>query len=101
MKTYPLYLAGKFVDSQNYLSVINPFSQEPIGQISLANEEILNTAIQKAHDALAKTRQLSSYQKFQILSQIASEIEKRKEELAQTIALESAKPYKYAGLRRF
>lgn len=96
MKIYSLYSAGQFVDSQNYLFVINPFSQEPIGQVSLANEEILNTSIQKAHLALSKTRQLSSYQKYQILSQIASELEKQKEDLALTIALEAAKPYKYA-----
>lgn len=96
MKTYPLYLAGQFITTSNTIPIINPFDLSTFANVSLANEEILNTAITHAHQSFTQTKNLSSYKKYQILSQISTEIEKHKDEFVQLICTEAAKPYKYA-----
>lgn len=92
----PLYLAGEFIETRELLEVKNPFTSETIGNVSLANEIIIQNAIDSAYASFEQTRQLSTYKRYQILSQIAQTIEQEKEEFAHLITIESAKPYKYA-----
>lgn len=92
----PLYLAGEFVTTSKSISIINPFDQSIIANVYAADEQVFEIGIQKAFEAFHQTKRLSSFKKYQILSQIAQTIEQRKEEFANAIALESAKPYKYA-----
>lgn len=94
--TQALYLAGDFVNTSSSLPVVNPYTNQLVQQVSLADESLIESAIQKAHQAFLQTRSLSSYQRYNILSFIAQHIEQEKENFAILIATESAKPYKYA-----
>lgn len=91
-----LYLAGNFVQTSDYLDVINPFDGSTIEKVSLADEKVIEDAIQKSYEAFSETKKFSAYKRYTILRQISSKIEEEKEVFAQLIALESAKPYKYA-----
>ncbi|MCX7729222.1 MAG: aldehyde dehydrogenase family protein [Bacteroidia bacterium] len=92
----PLYLAGEFVLTSEYTEIVNPFDNSLIAKVSLANEDVLESAIHLAYESFAETKKLSSYKKYQILIQIAQSIEKEKKSFAHLIVQEAAKPYKYA-----
>lgn len=92
----PLYLAGNFLETQEVIAIKNPFTSEIINNVCIANASIIENAIDCAYQSFEETRNLSGYKKYQILLQIAQSIERQKEEFAHLIALESAKPYKYA-----
>lgn len=92
----PLYSAGKFISTSEYLNVINPYNQELIAKVALATDEIFQASIESAYAAFSETKKLSGYKKYKILIQIAQAIEQQKDTFIKTICLESAKPYKYA-----
>lgn len=96
MKTYKLYSAGKFVTSKKGLEVKNPFNGTLVAKTWLADKSILNQAIEKALSLQNTLKAMSSLQKFEILSQISQELNANKKHLAEIMALESAKPLKYA-----
>ncbi|GIV26557.1 MAG: aldehyde dehydrogenase [Bacteroidia bacterium] len=93
---HPLYLSGNFLSTNHTLPVINPYTNQIIQYVSLADESVIESAIQKAYQAFSLTKTLSSYHRYKILSFIAQQIEQQKEEFATLIATEAAKPYKYA-----
>lgn len=92
----PLYCGGQWLHTSEMLEVINPFTKDIISEVSLADENVVESAIRSAYAAFSETKKLSSYRKYQILTQIANEIDKEKESFALLIAQESGKPYKYA-----
>ncbi len=92
----PLYCGGQWINTSETLEVINPFTKDIISEVSLADESIVESAIYHAYTGFSKTKKLSSYKRYQILTQIAREIEREKETFAFLIAMESGKPYKYA-----
>lgn len=96
MKTYKLYSAGKFVASKKGLEVKNPFNGTLVAKTWLADKRILNQAIEKALSLQDTLKAMSSLQKFEILSQISQELNANKKHLAEIMAMESAKPLKYA-----
>jgi glyceraldehyde-3-phosphate dehydrogenase (NADP+) len=96
VKTYKLYSAGKFVTSKKGLEVKNPFNGTLVAKTWLADKSILNQAIEKALSLQNTLKAMSSLQKFEILSQISQELNANKKHLAEIMALESAKPLKYA-----
>lgn len=95
MKTYKLYSAGKFMTSKKTLEVRNPYNGRLVAKTWLADKSILNKAIEKALSLQDTLRNLSSLQKFTILSQISQELNANKKYLAEVMAMESAKPLKY------
>ncbi len=92
MKTYPLYLNGEFAESAPAWDVVNPASGEPFARISTINRARLAQAITDAHTAFAAWRTLTAKARGEFLRRIASEVEKRKDELAKIISLENGKP---------
>lgn len=92
----PLYCAGNFITSSNYIEVINPFDGQLLSKVSAADDEIIESCIQHAYLSFSLTKKLSSYKRYKILHQIANHIEQEKETIAKLISLESAKPYRYA-----
>ncbi len=95
MKTYKLYSAGKFMTSKTVLEVRNPYNGTLVAKTWLADKHILDKAIEKALSLQDTLRDLSSLQKFTILSRISQELNANRQYLAEIMALESAKPLKY------
>jgi len=83
-------------DASQTLPVINPYTQEAFAEVCLAGAGEIHRAIALAVEAFQTTRDLSTYQRSRICTQIAQGIEGRKEEFTETIAKESGKPLIYA-----
>ena len=88
----PFYLNGEWKKSDEELRVYNPFNQEPIDSIHLASAQDMETAISSAQNLFQNKSLLSTYQRSEILLQIASLIKEKKKVLSETISLESGKP---------
>lgn len=96
MKTYQIYSAGKFTTSKKILEVKNPYNNTLVAKTYLADKQILNAAIEKALSVQAILKDYSSLKRFDILLQISRELGDHKTYLAEVLAMESGKPFKYA-----
>lgn len=96
MKDYKIYYAGKFATSKTPFDVKNPFDQSIVATTYLADEIMLNEAIEKALSVKEELKNLSPKTKYNILKQISDEIYLNRNYLAEILCLESAKPLKYA-----
>lgn len=93
---YQLFCAGEFITSATKLVVINPFDNKEFAHTYLADENILNTAIEKALQVQKDLKDLPSFKKFEILKHISEQLKSKRAEFAQLLSLESGKPIKYA-----
>jgi succinate-semialdehyde dehydrogenase/glutarate-semialdehyde dehydrogenase len=92
MKTYPLYLNGEFVASEPAWDVTNPASGEPFARISTVDRRRVAQALADAHAAFPGWRQLTAKARGEYLRRIASEVERRRDEIARLISSENGKP---------
>jgi succinate-semialdehyde dehydrogenase / glutarate-semialdehyde dehydrogenase len=92
MKTYPLYLNGEFVTTDQHFSVRNPATAQVIAQMSAVDRPRLKRAIQDAHAAFAGWRALTAKARGEFLHKIANELERRRDDIARTMTLEAGKP---------
>lgn len=91
-----IYIAGKFVSTNQKLEVISPFDNSSVGLTYLAGEKELENAIVGALDIENEMRDLPSHKKYKILMDIANQVKSKKEYLALILAKEAGKPLKYA-----
>lgn len=96
MDTYKIYQAGTFITTSQELEVKNPYSGEVFAKTYLAGKEELDQSIEKAKNVEKEMAQLPAYKRYEILMQIANGIQARREEMAQTLAMQAGKPWKYA-----
>jgi acyl-CoA reductase-like NAD-dependent aldehyde dehydrogenase len=96
LSEYKIFCAGEFISTENKLAIINPFDNKEFAHTYLADETILNTAIEKALQVQKELKDLPSYKKFEVLKYISEQLKSKREELAQLLCLESGKPMKYA-----
>ncbi|PWU15066.1 MAG: succinate-semialdehyde dehydrogenase (NADP(+)) [Verrucomicrobia bacterium] len=92
MKTYPLYLNGQFVESAPAWDVVNPATGEAFAKISTIDRARLKQAISDAQAAFAGWRHLTAKARGEFLRKIASELERRRDEIAMIISMENGKP---------
>jgi glyceraldehyde-3-phosphate dehydrogenase (NADP+) len=97
VRPHPIYLAGRWVESPEILTIHNPARPgEPAGATYLATEAQYEEAVRAAVAAFKVTRAMPAYQRGEILRTISAGIAARREELAQTIAEEAGKPIRDA-----
>ena len=93
---YSIYCGGEFITTPQLLKIINPFTQKEFAQTYLASKTELEQAITKARLVAPLLKNIPSYKRYEILLFIANELKKDKKRLAEVLAMESAKPMKYA-----
>ena len=92
-KPHPIFLAGRWVESDDPLVVSNPaHPDEPAGTTYNASEAQYEEAVEAAVAAFEVTRVLPAYERGSILRNISAGIKARREELGRIIALEAGKP---------
>jgi acyl-CoA reductase-like NAD-dependent aldehyde dehydrogenase len=92
-KPHPIFLAGRWVESDDPLVVTNPANpDQPAGATFNASEAQYEEAVEAAVAAFEVTRVLPAYERGAILRNISAGIKARREELGRTIALEAGKP---------
>lgn len=96
MQEYKIYVNGKFVTTETFLDVINPYNNEVFARTYLAGRDELEHAIAGAESVKEKMQNLPSYRRYEILRQISDTIKERREDLAHVLAVESGKPLRYA-----
>ena len=96
-KPHPIFLAGRWVESPDVLTVLNPADPTtPAGYTFNATPEQYEEAVQAAVAAFEVTRTLPAYERGRILREISAGIRDRREELGRLIALEAGKPIRDA-----
>ncbi len=96
-KPHPIYLAGKWVESDDPLVVTNPADPaNPAGSTFHATPDQYEAAVSAAVRAFEVTRTLPAYERGRILREISAGIKGRREELGRLIALEAGKPIRDA-----
>ena len=96
-KPHPIFLAGRWVESDHPLVVSNPADPDnPAGATFHASEAQYEEAVQAAVDAFEITRTLPAYERGAILRNISAGIKARREELGKLLATEAGKPIRDA-----
>src|ERR1043165_1174707 len=96
-KPHPIYLAGKWVESPETLTVDNPADPDtPAGATYNATEAQYEQAVTAAVAAFEQTKVLPAYERGRALREISNGIKARREELGRIISLEAGKPLRDA-----
>ncbi|HET7474361.1 MAG TPA: aldehyde dehydrogenase family protein [Candidatus Limnocylindrales bacterium] len=96
-KPHPIFLAGKWVESDDPLEIANPADPgNPAGATFHATEAQYEEAVEAAVTSFETTRNLPAFERGAILRNISGGIKARREELGRLIALEAGKPIRDA-----
>jgi aldehyde dehydrogenase (NAD+) len=93
------YINGQWVTpaSANKLDVINPANESVCGQISLADQEHVNAAVEAAHIAFQTFAYSSKSSRIELLKNIYSEYKRRYNDIADAISEEMGAPISLAS----
>jgi acyl-CoA reductase-like NAD-dependent aldehyde dehydrogenase len=89
-------VGGETLTGGEAYEVRSPYDNQLVATVHRAGPREIERAIAAATDAFDTTRRLPSWQREQVLENIAAGVAKRRDELARTIALEAGKPIKAA-----
>ena len=95
---YGCYVGGEWIKSGDAIEVRSPFDAALIAVVHRAGAQEIESAITKAAAAFKDTRKLPVWKRAEVLEKISAGIAARREEFAQTIALEAGKPIRTARL---
>ncbi len=90
------YIAGEWIETGDAVEVRSPFDDSLVAVVHRAGPREIETAIAKATAAFQVTRKMPSWKRAEVLEKISAGIAARREEFAQTIALEAGKPIRTA-----
>lgn len=97
MNNYDIYVNGVFKKTDDILQVSNPYTGEVFAETWLAGDDDLEAAIFGAQSVEKVMKVMTSFQRYQILFQIAEALMKKKDYLARILAQEAGKPLAYAA----
>lgn len=92
---FPL-IHNEWVKTYKSNKIKNPYSGETIAKVYMAEGDFLDMAIESALQGFHLSRNLSGYERYELLTKIVNGIRKREKELAETIVKESGKPIRFA-----
>ncbi len=95
-KDYPIYLAGRWVTSNDRVEITNPYNNDVIGTTYLASAEQVEEAIVAAESAFQIMRTMPVFDRVAILMGLASRMREHRDALARMISLEAGKPIREA-----
>jgi acyl-CoA reductase-like NAD-dependent aldehyde dehydrogenase len=96
--SFGCYVAGEWIDTGGAIEVRSPFDDSLVAVIHRAGPKEIETAISKSAAAFQVTRKLPAWKRAEALEKISAGIAGRREEFAQTIALEAGKPIRTARM---
>src|SRR5919198_3788364 len=89
-----LFVAGRWIETGDWLEVRSPYSGEVVGRVAKAGAEETKRAIDAAEAAMREP--LPAHKRAEILVRVAGYLGKRHDEVARTICAEAGKPMKAA-----
>lgn len=91
-RTFGFLLDGKWLSEGEPFEVRSPYDGSVIATTFRPTSAHVEAAIRSSVAAFERTRKMAAYERQRILERVASSISDRREEFAQTIALEAGKP---------
>ncbi len=93
-----MFIGGKFIygESGKSLQIVNPYNGEIAGSVPSATTKELKLAVEAAKKAAENMKNMPLVERQQLLNAVSKEIEKRIDEIAKTITLETGKPIEQA-----
>ena len=91
-----MIINNQFVDSVNgeYLEVINPATEEKMGEVPRATKEQVEEAVKSAHKAFQAWSKLTPFDRARYMHKAADIIEQKAEEIGRVLTAEEGKPLK-------
>ncbi|OOC55211.1 MULTISPECIES: aldehyde dehydrogenase family protein [Nocardiopsis] len=96
MSTRPFWLAGTAATGDTEITVVNPYTGEDAGTVSVPTVEQIEQAVAAAHAVADEAAALPAHTRADALGHVSRRIGERAEEIARTITAESGKPIKWA-----
>ncbi len=93
-KSYPLYLANEAKMTTSTLEVTDKYSGEVVSRVAMADEALIDQAIELAVKAAKPMAKLYAYERQAVLQHCVKRFAERSEELAQSLCIEAGKPIK-------
>jgi acyl-CoA reductase-like NAD-dependent aldehyde dehydrogenase len=90
------FINGRWVETEERLQVLSPWSGELVGEVALAGPAEWEAVIVAAQEAVRGLKGFSSQERWRLLTEMTAGVRARQEELAQTIVAEGGKPITYA-----
>jgi len=93
-----MIINGELVDSSEgqYIEVINPATEEKIGEVAVASPFQVDEAVKMAAEAFEEWSEKSPFERAQLMEKAALEVEKKAEEIGRIMTAEEGKPLKEA-----
>ncbi len=101
MPTYPdlqLFINGSWCSAATTIPVVNPATEETIGQLPVAGPTELDEALAAATDGFALWSRTPPRDRADLIRRAATLMRERQDEIANSITLEHGKPYPQARL---
>lgn len=96
--SYPLFIGNQARVTEQALPVTDKFTGKRCADVSAASLDSIDEAISAAVDAKKAMKDLTGYQRKDILSQVALQLSARKEEVATILAVEAGKTITEANI---
>jgi acyl-CoA reductase-like NAD-dependent aldehyde dehydrogenase len=93
---YPIYIAGSFAEGSSILEVTNPYTGKVFATTWRGGEQDLEASVLAALSVQEELKFMPSYQRTEILKEIAAGMEDNAEEFSMVLAMEAGKPMRYA-----
>jgi len=91
-REFGVFVGGKWKTTGDLLEVRSPFDGKVAGRVHQASSALVEEALAAATEVFRSMRKMPSWRRVDAIRKTAEGIEKRAEELARTITLESGKP---------
>jgi len=85
------FVDGAWIEGGNYSPVINPATGETIAEVPLADEKMVDRAVQAAKIAQREWALVPAPQRAEVLYRVGEKLKERKEELARLLTMENGK----------
>lgn len=93
-----LVIDGELVDAAlgQYIAVINPATEEKMGEVAVASSQQIDQAVQAAARAFKEWSEKNPFERAKLMEKAALEVEKRAEEIGRVMTAEEGKPLQEA-----
>lgn len=90
------YTNGQWRDGIAYVELLSPYTKEVIAQIPQLSRNEVDEVIEIAYQTTKEMAELTAYERAAILEHIAQLFSEKRQQAAEIISLEAAKPLKFA-----
>ncbi len=94
--SFGVLINDEWLTTDNPIEVRSPYDSTLIAVVHLAGPNLVEKAIQTAHEAFQITRKLPSWKRSEVLEKISAGIKANREKFARAIAFEAGKPIQSA-----